>query len=73
MITQDSTQATPKVIIGQYYQAPLKNYMNQDCELWQSVYLGDYQRDVLFRRQLYSYTWVICILLSTLLLIIDRN
>jgi hypothetical protein len=70
MITQDSTQAEPKVIIGKYYQAPLKNYMNRDCELWQSVYLGDYQRDVLFRRQLYSYTWVICILLSTLLLIL---
>jgi hypothetical protein len=70
MITQDSTQAKPKVIIGQYYQAPLKNYMNNDCELWQSVYLGDYQREVIFRRQLYSYTWVLCILIATLLLIL---
>jgi len=70
MNIQDSTKATPKVIIGQYYQAPLKNYMNNDCELWQSVYLGDYQREVIFRRQLYSYTWVLCILISTLLLIL---
>jgi len=70
MNIQDSTQAKPKVIIGQYYVPPQKNYMNNDCELWQSVYLGDYQREVIFRRQLYSYTWVLCILISTLLLIL---
>jgi len=60
------TKDTPKVIIGQYYQKPLGNHMNYDCDFWQSVYLGDYQREVIFRRQMYLYMWCLGILFATL-------
>ena len=66
----DKAYNTGKIMIGKYYEKPLGNHMNRDCDFWQSVYLGDYQREVVFRRQLYSYTWVLCILIATLLLIL---
>jgi hypothetical protein len=56
----------PKIIIGQYYQRPMKNHMNTDCEFWQSVYLGEYQREVQFSRQMYLYISLIVIIFITL-------
>ena len=33
---------TKKVVIGKYYQRPLKNYVDKEGEFWQSVLLGTY-------------------------------
>ena len=60
----------PKVIIGQYYQRPLKNHMNHDCEFWQSVYLGDYQRGQVFKLQMSLYVVFLIILFTTLAVIL---
>jgi hypothetical protein len=60
----------PKVIIGQYYQRPLKNHVTYEGEFWQSVYLGCYQREVLFRRQMYLYMWCLSILFTTLAIVL---
>ena len=60
----------PKVIIGQYYQRPLKNHMNHDCEFWQSVYLGDYQRGVVFKLQMSLYVVATLIIFTTLAVIL---
>jgi hypothetical protein len=56
----------PKIIIGQYYQRPMKNHMNTDCEFWQSVYLGDYQRGEVFKLQMSLYMVGLIILFTTL-------
>lgn len=62
----NNTYNTGKVIIGQYYQKPLRNHITTEGAFWQSVLLGDYQREVLFRRQMYLYMWCLGILFSTL-------
>ena len=59
----------PKVMIGKYYVPPLKNHVTYEGEFWQSVLLGDYQREVLFRRQMYLYMWCLSILFATLAMI----
>ena len=66
----DKAYNTGKIMIGQYYQKPLSNHMNRDCEFWQSVYLGDYQREVIFRRQMAWYMVFLIILFSTLAMVI---
>lgn len=60
----------PKIIIGQYYQRPLKNHMNTDCEFWQSVYLGEYQREVVFKLQMSLYVVALIMLVITLAVIL---
>jgi len=65
----DKAYNTGKIMIGQYYQAPLQNHMNKDCEFWQSVLLGDYQRGVTFRRQMHLYIAFLIILFSTLAMV----
>ena len=65
----NNTYNTGKVIIGKYYVPPLKNYMNHNDEFWQSVLTGDYQREVIFRRQMYLYMWCLSILFATLAMV----
>jgi hypothetical protein len=65
----DKAYNTGKIMIGQYYQKPLSNHMNRDCDFWQSVYLGDYQREVIFRRQMAWYIVFLIILFSTLAMV----
>ena len=65
----DKAYNTGKIMIGLYYQKPLDNHMNQDCEFWQSVLLGDYQREVTFRRQMHLYIAFVIILISTLAMV----
>lgn len=60
----------PKVIIGQYYQRPLNNHVTAEGRFWQSVYLGDYQREVIFRRQMYLYMAFLFVLFTTLAVIL---
>jgi hypothetical protein len=66
----DKAYNTGKIMIGQYYQPPMHNHMNHDCEFWQSVLLGDYQREVIFRRQMAWYMVFLIILFSTLAMVI---
>lgn len=66
----DKAYNTGKIMIGQYYQAPLQNHMNKDCEFWQAVYLGCYQREVIFRRQMHLYIAFLIILFSTLAIVL---
>ena len=66
MTNTGETKDKPKVIIGKYYQRPLKNHMNHDCEFWQSVYLGDYQRGEVFKLQMSLYMVGLIILFTTL-------
>ena len=66
----DKAYNTGKIMIGQYYQKPRQNHMNRDCEFWQSVYLGDYQREVIFRRQMAWYMVFLIILFSTLAIVL---
>ena len=66
----DKAYNTGKIMIGQYYQKPLDNQMTKEGEFWQSVLLGDYQREVIFRRQMHLYIWCLAILLSTLAMVI---
>lgn len=61
---------TGKIIIGKYYVPPQKNYMNPTDEFWQSVLTGDYQREVIFRRQMHLYIWFLAILFSTLAMVL---
>jgi hypothetical protein len=70
MTNKQLIQTKPKVIIGQYYQRPLKNHMNHDCEFWQSVYLGDYQRGVVFKLQMGLYVVATLIIFTTLAVIL---
>jgi len=65
----DKAYNTGKIMIGKYYEKPLGNHMNHDCEFWQSVYLGDYQREVIFRRQMHLYIAFLIILFSTLAMV----
>jgi len=65
----DKAYNTGKIMIGQYYQKPLDNQMTQEGEFWQSVLLGDYQREVIFRRQMHLYIVFLIILLSTLAMV----
>jgi hypothetical protein len=66
MQTEHNTDNKSKVIIGQYYQAPLKNHMTAESEFWQSVYLGEYQRDVVYKLQMSLYVVFLIILFTTL-------
>ena len=61
---------TGKIIIGKYYVPPLKNHVTYEGEFWQSVYLGDYQREVIFRRQMALYIWCLALLFSTLAMVL---
>jgi len=65
----DKAYNTGKIMIGQYYQKPLDNQMTQEGEFWQSVLLGDYQREVIFRRQMHLYIAFLIILFSTLAMV----
>ena len=60
----------PKVIIGQYYQRPLKNHVTYEGEFWQSVYLGDYQRGVVYKLQMSLYMVFLIVLFTTLAVIL---
>ena len=66
MQTEHNTDNKSKVIIGQYYQAPLKNHMTAESEFWQSVYLGEYQRDAVYKLQRSLYVVFLIILFTTL-------
>ena len=66
----DKAYNTGKIMIGQYYEKPLDNQITQEGEFWQSVYLGDYQRGVTFRRQMHLYIAFLIILFSTLAMVI---
>jgi hypothetical protein len=70
MQTEHNTDNKSKVIIGQYYQAPLKNHVTCEGEFWQSVYLGEYQREVQFSRHMQLYIAVLIILFVTLAIIL---
>jgi hypothetical protein len=66
----DKAYNTGKIMIGQYYQKPKQNHMNRDCDFWQSVLLGDYQREVIFRRQMVLYIIFLAVLFSTLAIVL---
>jgi len=66
----DKAYNTGKIMIGQYYQKPLDNQMTQEGEFWQSVYLGCYQREVIFRRQMHLYIAFLFVLFSTLAIVL---
>ena len=66
----NNTYNTGKIMIGRYYQKPLGNHMTSEGEFWQSVLLGDYQREVLFRRQMIIYCIFLVILFSTLAMVL---
>ena len=66
----DKAYNTGKIMIGQYYEKPLDNQITQEGEFWQSVLLGDYQREVIFRRQMHLYIAFLIILFSTLAMVI---
>jgi hypothetical protein len=66
----DKAYNTGKIMIGQYYQKPLSNHMNRDCEFWQSVLLGDYQRDVIYKLQMSLYVVFLIILFTTLAIVL---
>lgn len=70
MANTGETKDKPKVIIGKYYQKPRQNHITTEGAFWQSVYLGDYQREVLFRRQMYLYMWCLSILFATLAMVL---
>ena len=65
----DKAYNTGKIMIGQYYQKPLKNHVTYEGEFWQSVLLGDYQREVIFRRQMAWYIVFLIILFTTLAMV----
>ena len=56
----------PKVMIGKYYVPPLKNHVTYEGEFWQSVYLGDYQRNEVYKLQMSLYVVFLIILFTTL-------
>lgn len=70
MTDKQLIQTKPKVIIGQYYQRPLTNHVTAEGRFWQSVYLGEYQRGVVYRRQMIIYCILLVGLFSTLAMVL---
>ena len=66
----DKAYNTGKMIIGKHYVPPLKNHVTYEGEFWQSVLLGDYQREVQFRRQMYLYIAFLFVLFTTLAMVL---
>ena len=66
----NNTYNTGKIMIGRYYQKPLRNHITTEGEFWQSVLLGDYQREVQFRRQMYLYIAFLFVLFTTLAMVL---
>lgn len=62
----NNTYNTGKVIIGKYYQKPLRNHITTEGAFWQSVLLGDYQRGVVYKLQMSLYVVFLIILFTTL-------
>lgn len=66
----DKAYNTGKIMIGKYYQKPLNNHMTAEGRFWQSVLLGDYQREVIFRRQMALYMAFLFVLFTTLAMVL---